>query len=76
MLYYVLMLKLVLTTMIAMFQGQASPTTGTLFMLGGTNNSNPNRFEGPPPGDGPGAFSFKPLDLKSSHYRAEEKVST
>ncbi|TVU15638.1 hypothetical protein EJB05_39170 [Eragrostis curvula] len=53
--------------------GQASPTTGKLFMVGGTNDSLPNRYEGPPQGDGPGAFSFKPLDLRSSHYAAEEK---
>jgi WRKY transcription factor 2 len=59
-----------------MFQGQASPTTGKLFMLGGTDDNNPNRFEGPPQGNGPGAFSFKPLDLGSSHYRVEERVST
>ncbi|GJN02615.1 hypothetical protein PR202_ga19985 [Eleusine coracana subsp. coracana] len=53
--------------------GQSSPTTGKLFILGGTNDTNPNRFEGPPQGDGTGAFSFKPLDLKSSHYITEAK---
>ncbi|CAD6263400.1 unnamed protein product [Miscanthus lutarioriparius] len=51
--------------------GQPSPTTGKLFMLGGTNDNDPIRFGGPPVGDGPDAFSFKPLDLKSSHYTAE-----
>ncbi|OEL35122.1 putative WRKY transcription factor 2 [Dichanthelium oligosanthes] len=53
--------------------GQASPTTGKLFMLGGTNDNDPIRFGGPPLGDDPDAFSFKPLDLKSSHYTAEGK---
>uniref|UniRef100_A0A0A9DIL2 WRKY domain-containing protein n=1 Tax=Arundo donax TaxID=35708 RepID=A0A0A9DIL2_ARUDO len=53
--------------------GQASPTTGKLFMLGGTNDNEPVRFEGPPLGEGTGAFSFKPLDLKSSRYTVEEK---
>ncbi|KAF8715046.1 hypothetical protein HU200_027593 [Digitaria exilis] len=53
--------------------GQDSPTTGKLFMLGGTNDNDPTRFGGPPLGNGPDAFSFKPLDLKSSHYTAEGK---
>jgi len=45
-------------------------------MLGGTNDNDPIRFGGPPVGDGPDAFSFKPLDLKSSHYTsAAMKVS-
>lgn len=53
--------------------GQASPTTGKLLMLGGTNDNDPIRFEGPPIEYGSGAFSFKPLELKSSQYTAEEK---
>ncbi|CAN6249018.1 unnamed protein product [Urochloa humidicola] len=53
--------------------GQTSPTTGKLFMLGGTNDNDPIRFGGPPLGDGPDAFSFKPLNLKSSHCTADGK---
>ncbi|XP_062183840.1 probable WRKY transcription factor 34 [Phragmites australis] len=53
--------------------GQASPTTGKLLMLGGKNDTDPIRFEGPLLGYGPDAFSFKPLETKSSHYTAEEK---
>ncbi|PUZ47591.1 hypothetical protein GQ55_7G178100 [Panicum hallii var. hallii] len=53
--------------------GQASPTTGKLFMLGSTNDNDPIRYGGPLLGDGPDSFSFKPLDLKSSHYTAEGK---
>uniref|UniRef100_A0A804LHX6 Serine/threonine-protein phosphatase n=1 Tax=Zea mays TaxID=4577 RepID=A0A804LHX6_MAIZE len=36
-------------------------------------DNDPIRFGGGPPsvGDGPNAFPFKPLDLKSSHYTAE-----
>lgn len=63
---------------LAILQGQGSPTTGTLFMFGSTNDNDPIRFGGGPPsvGDGPNAFPFKPLDLKSSHYTAEAmKVS-
>ena len=60
-----------------LFQGQASPTTGKLFMLGSTNDNDPIRYGGPLLGDGPDSFSFKPLDLKSSHYTAEgKKVSS
>lgn len=55
-------------------QGQASPTTGKLHMLGGANDSNPIRFESPRIEEGSGAFSFKPLNLASSHYAAEEKT--
>ncbi|PWZ44181.1 putative WRKY transcription factor 2 [Zea mays] len=51
--------------------GQASPTTGKLFLFGSTNDNDPIRPGGPPVGDGTDAFSFKPLDLKSSHYTAE-----
>jgi WRKY transcription factor 2 len=42
-------------------------------MFGSTNDNDPIRFGGGPPlvGDGPNAFPFKPLDLKSSHYTAE-----
>ena len=61
---------------LAILQGQPSPTTGKLFMIGDTNDNDPIRFGGPPVGDGPDAFSFKPLDLKSSHYTsAAMKVS-
>ncbi|KAM0893879.1 hypothetical protein ACQ4PT_024791 [Festuca glaucescens] len=51
--------------------GQASPTTGKLFMLGDSNNNNLARFEAPSIEDGPGTFCFKPLDLKSSQYATE-----
>ncbi|WVZ86070.1 hypothetical protein U9M48_032911, partial [Paspalum notatum var. saurae] len=53
--------------------GLGSPTTGKLFMFGGTNDNDPTRFGGPPLGNGPDSFSFKPLDLKSSHYASEGK---
>ncbi|XP_015634498.1 probable WRKY transcription factor 2 isoform X1 [Oryza sativa Japonica Group] len=56
--------------------GQASPTTGKLHMLGGANDSNPIRFESPRIEEGSGAFSFKPLNLASSHYAAEEKTKS
>uniref|UniRef100_A0A0E0DF81 WRKY transcription factor WRKY24 n=1 Tax=Oryza meridionalis TaxID=40149 RepID=A0A0E0DF81_9ORYZ len=56
--------------------GQASPTTGKLHMLGGANDSNPIRFESPPIEEGSGAFSFKPLNLASSHYAAAEKTKS
>lgn len=56
-----------------MLQGQASPTTGKLLMLGDTNNNNNARLEPASVEDGPRAFSFKPLDLKSSQYTAEGK---
>jgi WRKY transcription factor 2 len=60
-----------------MIQGQASPTTGKLFMLGDSNNNNLARFEAPSIEDGPGTFCFKSLDLKSSQYAAEgNKVSS
>ncbi|XP_062225902.1 probable WRKY transcription factor 20 [Phragmites australis] len=52
--------------------GQASPTTGKLLMLGGSNDNDPIRFEGPPLGECTGAFSFKPLELKPSLYTSEE----
>jgi WRKY transcription factor 2 len=62
---------------LAILQGQASPTTGKLFLFGSTNDNDPIRPGGPPVGDGTDAFSFKPLDLKSSHYTAEVmKVSS
>jgi WRKY transcription factor 2 len=47
-------------------------------MFGSTNDNDPIKFGGPPVGDGTNdnTFSFKPLDLKSSHYTAEAmKVS-
>ncbi|KAM0899845.1 hypothetical protein ACQ4PT_021041 [Festuca glaucescens] len=53
--------------------GQASPTTGKLFMLGDSNNNNLARFEAPSIEDAPGTFCFKSLDLKSSQYAAEGK---
>uniref|UniRef100_A0A453C6K7 WRKY domain-containing protein n=2 Tax=Aegilops tauschii subsp. strangulata TaxID=200361 RepID=A0A453C6K7_AEGTS len=53
--------------------GQSSPTTGKLLMLGDTNNNNNARLEPPSVEDGPRAFSFKALDLKSSQYTAEGK---
>ncbi|XP_048557918.1 probable WRKY transcription factor 34 isoform X3 [Triticum urartu] len=53
--------------------GQSSPTTGKLLMLGDTNSNNNTRLEPPSIEDRPGAFSFKPLDLKSSQYTAEGK---
>ncbi|CAM0904228.1 unnamed protein product [Alopecurus aequalis] len=53
--------------------GQASPTTGKLFMLGDTNNNNLTRLEAPSMEDGPGTFCFKSLDLRSSQYAAEGK---
>ncbi|KAL6652561.1 hypothetical protein ACP70R_011486 [Stipagrostis hirtigluma subsp. patula] len=53
--------------------GQPSPTTGKLFMLGGTNDNDTVRYEGSTPGEGPSAFSFKPLELKPSYYTAERK---
>ena len=52
---------------------EASPTSGKLLMLGDTNNNNNTRLEPPSIEDGPGAFSFKPLDIKSSQYSAEGK---
>uniref|UniRef100_A0A8R7TJR6 WRKY domain-containing protein n=1 Tax=Triticum urartu TaxID=4572 RepID=A0A8R7TJR6_TRIUA len=52
----------------AVIQGQSSPTTGKLLMLGDTNSNNNTRLEPPSIEDRPGAFSFKPLDLKSSQY--------
>ena len=55
-------------------QGQASPTTGKLFMLGDTNNNNLTRLEATSIEEGgPATFCFKPLDLKSSQYAAEGK---
>jgi WRKY transcription factor 2 len=60
-----------------MIQGQASPTTGKLFMLGDSNNNNLARLEAPTIEDGPGTFCFKSLDLRSSQYAAEgKKVSS
>ncbi|KAF0890499.1 hypothetical protein E2562_002856 [Oryza meyeriana var. granulata] len=56
--------------------GQASPTTGKLHMLGGANDNHPIRFEAPPIEEGSGAFSFKPLNLTSSHYAAAEKTES
>uniref|UniRef100_A0A0E0KRS2 WRKY domain-containing protein n=1 Tax=Oryza punctata TaxID=4537 RepID=A0A0E0KRS2_ORYPU len=56
--------------------GQASPTTGKLHMLGGANDNNPIRFESPPIEERSGAFSFKPLNLASSHYAAAEKTKS
>ncbi|KQJ83108.1 probable WRKY transcription factor 20 isoform X2 [Brachypodium distachyon] len=56
--------------------GQASPTTGKLFMLGDADDNNPTRIEAPSIEDGPAAFSFKSLDLKSSRYIAEEMKET
>ncbi|XP_040379307.1 probable WRKY transcription factor 2 [Oryza brachyantha] len=53
--------------------GQASPTTGKLHMLGGVNDNDPIRFGAPPTEEVSGAFSFKPLNLTSSHYTAAEK---
>ncbi|KAJ1271481.1 hypothetical protein BS78_06G130600 [Paspalum vaginatum] len=53
--------------------GLGSPTTGKLFMFGGTNDNDTTRFGGPMLGNGPDAFAFKPLDLKSSHYASEGK---
>ncbi|KAL6845813.1 hypothetical protein ACP4OV_024388 [Aristida adscensionis] len=53
--------------------GQPSPTTGKLFMLGGTSDNNPVRFEGPPHGNGPDGYPSKAFEVKSSHYLAEEK---
>uniref|UniRef100_A0ACD5URJ3 Uncharacterized protein n=1 Tax=Avena sativa TaxID=4498 RepID=A0ACD5URJ3_AVESA len=52
--------------------GQASPTTGKLFMHGDSNNNNlATRPEAPSNEDGRGTFSFKPLDLRSSQYTAQ-----
>lgn len=46
-------------------------------MLGDADDNNPTRIEAPSIEDGPAAFSFKSLDLKSSRYIAEEmKVSS
>ncbi|KAG8064851.1 hypothetical protein GUJ93_ZPchr0004g39377 [Zizania palustris] len=55
---------------------QASPTTGKLFMLGGANGNDPARFEVCPREDGPCAFSFRPSEIKHSHYTAQESMES
>uniref|UniRef100_A0A0D9W648 WRKY transcription factor WRKY24 n=1 Tax=Leersia perrieri TaxID=77586 RepID=A0A0D9W648_9ORYZ len=58
--------------------GQASPTTGKLHMHDGADDNDPIRFETPPIEEGvvSGAFSFKPLNLKFSHYMTEAKTES